>query len=108
MQIQLEELLLQLFRVGQITVMRQHQTKGRVDVERLRLGKVIGRAGGWVAAMRNAPVTRQRPHITGTNTLRIRRPGLCAWKVPPSAVEIPAASPAHDVAIPSAHHRAAG
>ena len=34
-QVLAEHLFLQLFGIGQIAVMRQHQTKGRIDVERL-------------------------------------------------------------------------
>ena len=36
---------------------------GRVDVERLRLGRVGRRAGGRVAAMGDADVARQRAHV---------------------------------------------
>ena len=46
----LEQLLLQLMGISQVTVMRQGDAKGGIHIERLRLGGA-GAAGGGIAHM---------------------------------------------------------
>ena len=61
--IQPEHLVLKLIGVGQIAVMPENDTEGRVHVKRLGLGKVRGRTGRWIAHMADTPVTGERSHI---------------------------------------------
>src|SRR5690606_3790483 len=59
----LEHLQLELFPIGQVTVMRQDDTERGIDVERLRLF-LTGRTSRWIAHLSNAGITRQGTHIT--------------------------------------------
>ena len=58
-----EQLALELLGIGEIAVVAEHDAERRVDVQRLRLGRVIRRAGGGIAAMRDADVAEQRAHV---------------------------------------------
>ena len=62
-QIQPQQFFLQLPGVDQITVVRQYQTKRQIDVKRLRFSGIGRRSSSRVAAMGDAHVPRQRPHI---------------------------------------------
>ena len=65
-QILQKHVLLELIGISQIAVVRQHQTERRIDVKRLCLGRVIGRACGRITTMSNAPLPHQATHVTGT------------------------------------------
>ncbi|MNF30238.1 hypothetical protein D3C84_109660 [compost metagenome] len=56
------DLLGQLLDVGQVAVVRQGDAVGRVDVERLRLGRA-GTAGGGIAHMADTHVADQALHM---------------------------------------------
>jgi hypothetical protein len=62
-QVLAEHLVLELVGVGQVAVMSEDDPERRVDVERLSFGRVACRAGGRVAAVRDADVARQRAHV---------------------------------------------
>ena len=64
--IQTEHLFLQLLGVGQVAVVAEHDAEGRVHVERLRLGKVVGGTGSRVAHVADAHHARQGAHVAGT------------------------------------------
>jgi hypothetical protein len=67
--IQPEHLALELLGVGQVAVVPENDTEGRVHVKRLRLGKVVGRTGCRIAHMADTPVTRERAHIAGAENV---------------------------------------
>ena len=52
--------------VGQVAVVHQHDAKGRVHVKRLRLFFAEGITRRRVAHLAQTAITRQRPHIAGT------------------------------------------
>jgi hypothetical protein len=58
-----EQVALELIGVGQVAVVPQHDAKGRVDVERLRLGGVFRRPRGGIAAMRDAGLALKIAHV---------------------------------------------
>ena len=60
-----EQLALELLRVGEVAVVPEHDAEGRVDVQRLRLGRVLGGTGGRVAAVGDAGVAHERAHVAG-------------------------------------------
>ena len=64
--IELEELALQLFAVGQVAVVAERHAERRIDVERLRLGIGIRGAGGGIAAMADAGGAHEVAHVAGT------------------------------------------
>ena len=64
-----EHVLFQVFGIGQIAVVRQHQTKRRVDVKRLRFCGVECRARGRITTMTNAPISDQVEHVAGTKNV---------------------------------------
>ena len=64
-----EHLVLELLGIGQVAVVAKNDAEGRIHVERLRLGKVVGRTGGRVADMADAPVTGQRTHVAGAENV---------------------------------------
>ena len=58
-----EHVVLELFGIGQVAVVGKHQTKGRIDIEGLRLGRVVRRAGGRIPTVRDAPVAIEVAHV---------------------------------------------
>ena len=56
---------IQLFGVGEVAVVRQHDAEGRAHIKRLRLGAAAGIAGCGIAHMRNAGAAGQIAHIAG-------------------------------------------
>ena len=58
-----EHLFLQLRRVGQVAVVREHHAEGRIDVERLRFRRIGRRARRRIAAMGDTHVARQSAHV---------------------------------------------
>ena len=61
-----EQLCFQGVRVGEIAVVRHHQTKRSVDVKRLGLLFAVGVASRGVAHLPQAHITWQGAHISGT------------------------------------------
>ena len=59
-------ILIQLFGIGQITIMCQNDTKRRADIERLGFCAAARIACSRIADMCNACITDQVAHITGT------------------------------------------
>jgi hypothetical protein len=64
-QVGAEHLVLQLRRVGEVAVVPQHDAEGRIDVERLRLGRAERRARGRIAHVPDAHGAGQRAHVAG-------------------------------------------
>ena len=64
-----EQLCLQLCRVREITVVRQNQAKGRIDVKRLRFvfAERIARCG--ITHLPQANIAGQCPHVAGTKNI---------------------------------------
>ncbi len=63
--VDVEQLLLERRRVGEVAVVDEDDAVRRVDVERLRLLLAVGAAGGRVAHLAEADPARQRPHVAG-------------------------------------------
>ena len=63
--IDVEELLLERLRVGEVAVVHEHDAVGRVDVEGLRLFFAVGVAGRRVAHLAEAHRAGQRAHVAG-------------------------------------------
>ena len=61
--VETEHLFLQLLGVGQVAIVREHQAERRIDVERLRLGRIRRRTGRRVTAVSDAHVAGQRAHV---------------------------------------------
>ena len=57
-----EDFLFQLHGVGEITVVRQRQAKGRINVERLRLGRRVA-TGGGIAHLSDTEIAEQGLHV---------------------------------------------
>ena len=68
--VDVEQLLLQRLRVGQVAVVDEHDAVRRVDVERLRLFLAVGVAGGRIAHLAEADVARQRRACCGCGRRR--------------------------------------
>ncbi|OIQ67729.1 hypothetical protein GALL_506890 [mine drainage metagenome] len=64
--IEVEQVALERHRIGQVAVVRQHQTEGRIHIERLRLRFAFCIACGGVTHLTDAVIARQRAHIAGT------------------------------------------
>ena len=63
--VDVEQLLLQRRRVGEVAVVDEDDAVRRIDVERLRLLLAVGVAGGRIAHLAEADVARQRAHVAG-------------------------------------------
>ena len=80
--IEAKHLFLELSRIGEVAVVSQRQTEGRIDVKGLRLLIVSGRPGGRITHMRNPAAPWQSPHIPSAKdianlpTALVHREGL--------------------------------
>ena len=79
-------ILIQLFGIGQITIMCQNDTKRRADIERLGLCAAACITGSRIADMCNAGITYQVAHVSGTEHfthhafafVHMKRAALCS------------------------------
>ena len=62
-QIFAEQLALELFGVGEIAVVAEHDAERRIHVQRLRFRRILSRAGGGIAAVCDADVAEQLAHV---------------------------------------------
>ena len=63
--VDVEQLLGELARVGEVAVVHEHDAVRRVHVERLRLVLVVGRAAGGVAHVAEAHGAGESAHVAG-------------------------------------------
>ena len=64
-QVLAEQLALELLGVGEVAVVPEHDAERRIDVERLRLGGVLGGTGGGIATVGDADVAHEGAHVAG-------------------------------------------
>ena len=76
-----EQLGLERLGVGEVAVVHQHDAKGRIHVEGLRLFLAVGVAGGGVAHLAQAAVARQRTHVAGAEHIAHHALGLVHEKL---------------------------
>jgi hypothetical protein len=81
-QILQEHVALELLGVREIAVVREHQAEGRIHVERLRLGGVVGRPRRRVTAVGDAPVADQIAHIAGAENVAHQPRALVHMEAP--------------------------
>src|SRR3990172_8699614 len=74
-----EQMISQLHRIGQITVMCKADSKWRVYVERLRLCRAFG-AGSWITYMTDTHVTLETQHVLSTKYVAHQTIGLAQEK----------------------------
>ncbi len=68
-QVLAEQLVFEFGGVGEVAVVRQHDAEGRVDVKRLRLGRILSRAGGRIAHVGQATGATQIAHVAGAKDI---------------------------------------
>ena len=79
----MKQLGLQLGRIRQVAVVRQHQAERRVDIKRLRLVFAEGIACRRVAHLTQTHIARQRPHVASTKHVAHHALGLVHEKLAP-------------------------
>ena len=101
-------ILIQLFGIGQITIMCQNNAKRRADIERLGLCAAACIAGSRIADMCDAGIYLLSRAYFGYGTLHAPCLCLCAYEnVLPSCSHNACRIPDHDAAASADRHTAA-